>query len=121
MELATPFSQVIKNWGPVQICSFRNKLQGKKETEKSKFLIFFKITVGVSFQINKTEHQYAGDSIPTAAARTQVMCVSSEQEGTVLQQQGSSAYPAQSHSLIPSLTPALGLGMPRAKHLLGIK
>lgn len=75
--------------------------------------------MGVSSQINKTEHQYAGESIPAAAARTQVICVSSEQKGTVLQQQGSSAYPAQ--SLIPSLTPALGLGMTRAKHLLGVK
>lgn len=73
----------------------------------------------MSSQINKTEHQYAGDSIPTAAAKPQVTCVSSEQEGTVLQQQGTSAYPAQSH--IPSLTPALGLGMSCAKHLLAMK
>lgn len=80
----------------------------------------------MSSQINKTEHQYAGDSIPTAAAKTQVICVSSEQEGTVLQQQGSSAYPVQSHSLIPSLDEGwhvcvLGLGMSCAKHLLGMK
>lgn len=33
MELATPFSEGIKNWGPVQICSFRNKLQGKRDWE----------------------------------------------------------------------------------------
>lgn len=75
----------------------------------------------MSSQINKTERQYAGDSMPSAAASTQVICVSSEQEGTVPEQQGTSAYPAQSHSLIPSLTPALGLGVPRAKHLLGKK
>lgn len=107
-----------KKLGPSTDLFIQKQTPGEKRLRNTIFLVNYS---GCEFPDKKTEHQYAGDSIPTTADSIWVIWVSSEQERTVPQQRGSSACPAQSQSLIPSLAPALGLGVPHDKHLLGKK